>query len=59
MTNRKMEDDITANTKKTCNTFRAAIATTITSKTVKPITLALFKRVGNGGEVSCTQVHGN
>ena len=54
-----MEDDITANTKKTCNSFRAAIATTITSKTVKPITLALFKRVGKGGEVSCTQVHGN
>ena len=59
MTNRKMEDDITGNTKKTCNSFRAAIATTITSKTVKPITLALFKRVGKGGEVSCTQVHGN
>ena len=50
MTNRKMEDDITGNTKKTCNIFRAAIATAITlSKTVKPMTLALFRRVGKGG----------
>ena len=60
MTNRKMEDDRTGNTKKTCHTFQAAIATAITlSKTVKPMTLALFRRVGKGGGWGSCTVHGN